>query len=194
MRYARALSLMAFGTLASVVATTAVAQHQGMGAQATGGASDEQLVKSAMSAAPEAVAKDATIITVDTEGKTRVLREGKNGWTCMPDNPTTPGPDPMCLDKNAMEWAGAWMSRKEPPEDKVGFAYMLAGGTDASNTDPYAKGPEPGNNWVETGPHVMIVGAGRMMEGYPRDAKPDTSKPYVMWPGTPYEHLMIPVK
>ncbi len=25
-------------------------------------------------------------------------------------------------------------------------------------------------------------------------AKPDTSKPYVMWPDTPYEHLMIPVR
>jgi hypothetical protein len=42
----------------------------------------------------------------------------------------------------------------------------------------------------------MIVGgeAKSMMEGYPRDAKPDPKKPYVMWPGTPYEHLMIPVK
>jgi hypothetical protein len=29
---------------------------------------------------------------------------------------------------------------------------------------------------------------------YPRDAKPDPSKPYVMWPGTPYEHWMLPVK
>jgi hypothetical protein len=28
--------------------------------------------------------------------------------------------------------------------------YMLAGSTDASNTDPHAKGPEPGNNWIET--------------------------------------------
>jgi len=42
----------------------------------------------------------------------------------------------------------------------------------------------------------MIVGAEakNMMEGYPRDAKPDPKKPYVMWPGTPYEHLMLPVK
>ena len=73
---------------------------------------------------------------------------------------------------------------------------MLSGGTDASNTDPYATGPAPGNNWVETGPHVMIVGpaAMRAMAGYPREAKPDTAKPYVMWAGTPYEHLMLPVR
>jgi hypothetical protein len=28
---------------------------------------------------------------------------------------------PMCGDKNAMEWAGAWMAHKEPPANKVGF-------------------------------------------------------------------------
>jgi hypothetical protein len=33
-----------------------------------------------------------------------------------------------------------------------------------------------------------------MLEGYPRDAKADPTKPYVMWAGTPYEHLMLPVK
>lgn len=49
--------------------------------------------------------------------------------------------DPMRLDKTAMEWAGAWMSHKTPAAGKVGFVYMLAGGTDASNTDPYAAKP-----------------------------------------------------
>ena len=54
----------------------------------------------------------------------------------------------------------------------------------------------PDNNWVVTGPHVMIVGAEArsMLEGYPREATADPSKPYVMWPGTPYEHLMLPVE
>ena len=32
------------------------------------------------------------------------------------------------------------------------------------------------------------------MAGYPTDAKPDTTKPYVMWHGTPYAHLMVPVE
>ena len=63
------------------------------------------------------------------------------------------------------------MANKEPPTGKVGFMYMLAGGTDASNTDPHATGPASGNNWVETGPHVMIVGAKGMMEGYPRSRR-----------------------
>jgi len=180
-------AILSFAVLSIAIAH---AQHSGAAAPM----SDEQMIKSAMSAAPPAVAKDATIVAIEKDGKTRELRKGSNEFTCIPDNPNSPGPDPMCGDKNAMEWAKAWMDHKEPPANKVGFLYMLEGGTDASNTDPYATAPSAGNNWIETGPHVMVVGAAKMMEGYPRDAKPDTSKPYVMWPGTPYEHVMIPVR
>jgi hypothetical protein len=156
--------------------------------------SDEDIIKSAMAAAPPAVAKDATIVDVSVDGKTRVVRKGTNGFTCLPDNPNSPGPDPMCGNQNALEWAQAWIEKKEPPKNKIGFIYMLSGGTDASNTDPFAQKPEPNNNWIETGPHVMIVGVKGMMEGYPRAVEPDTSQPYVMWPDTPYEHLMLPVQ
>ncbi|RDI98222.1 hypothetical protein DVT68_14195 [Dyella solisilvae] len=157
--------------------------------------SDQELIASAMRAAPPGVAKNATIVVVEAQGKMRTLRQGTNGFTCMPDNPATPGPDPMCLDKNAMEWANAWMSHKPPPVGKIGLMYMLEGGTDASNTDPYAAGPTPGNHWIKTGPHVMVVGAdAAFYDIYPKDPNPDTSAPYVMWAGTPYQHLMAPIK
>jgi hypothetical protein len=162
-------------------------------APAAKGASDAQLIASALRAAPAAVAKNASVATMDDKGM-HSLRKGTNGFTCMPDNPATPGPDPMCMDAAAMDWANAWMSKKSPTVGKVGLIYMLEGGTDASNTDPHAAGPAPRNNWVETGPHVMIVGAKGMMEGYPRDPQPYTKAPYVMWADTPYEHLMVPVR
>jgi hypothetical protein len=72
---------------------------------------------------------------------------------------------------------------------------MLAGDTGGSNTDPFATEQESNNHWVRTGPHVMIVGSSaKGMQGYLRSADPDPTKPYVMWAGTPYEHLMLPVK
>ena len=109
----------------------------------------------------------------------------------MPDNPVTPGPDSMCMDKNAMAWANAWMTHKTPPTGRLGLMYMLEGGTDASNTDPYATKPQSGNHWIKTGPHLMIVGADQAFyDNYPKSADPDTSVPYVMWAGTPYEHLI----
>jgi hypothetical protein len=157
--------------------------------------SDEELIKLSLSAVPEAIAKDATVVAMDHDGKMRTLRQGAGQWTCMPGHADPANPDPMCGDKNAMEWGAAWMNHKEPPANKVGFMYMLRGDGGASNTDPYATKEEPANNWIKTGAHVMIVGSGaKMLDGYPRDAKADPTRPYVMWPGTQYEHLMLPVR
>jgi hypothetical protein len=150
-------------------------------------------IESAMAAAPESVARAATIVQAQPDGSMKTLREGQNGWTCMADNPATPGPDPMCMDKNAGAWAAAWMGGKAPPTDAPGIMYMLAG-TDASNTDPYAKAPTAGGDWIKTGPHLMVVGSTAMLAGYPSGPTPDTRAPYVMWAGTPYAHLMIPVE
>ncbi|RFC37025.1 MAG: hypothetical protein DID92_2727743332 [Candidatus Nitrotoga sp. SPKER] len=156
---------------------------------------NKNLIRSAMQAAPKKVSAAATIIIMNADGTMRTLREGTNGFTCMPDNPATPGPDPMCMDKTAMEWAGAWIAHKPPVSGKIGLMYMLAGGTNASNTDPYAKKPGVKNHWIKTGPHVMIVGADNSFyDMYPKHTDPDTSVPYVMWSGTPYQHLMIPIK
>ncbi len=150
-------------------------------------------IASAESAAPASIAHDASVVTIDANGALKELRKGTNGWTCMPDAPDTPGPDPMCMDSNAMKWAAAWMGHKTPPEGTAGVMYMLEGGTDASNTDPYAKQPTAENNWVKTGPHVMIVGSKEILASPPSGAKPDTPVPYVMWAGTLYAHLMVPI-
>ena len=153
---------------------------------------DEEMVKSAMAAAPQSVAKDATIIALDEKLQVRTLRQGTNMWTCIPDGPS-PGADPMCVDKNGLEWVQAWLSHKDPPVNKMGFGYMLMGGSDASNEDPFATAPAAGHQWLETGPHIMIFNIGKRYEGYPT-THDDPTKPYVMWPNTPYAHLMIPVK
>jgi hypothetical protein len=155
---------------------------------------DAKLIASAESAAPAALSKGATVVAMDATGKIRTLRQGKNGWTCMPDDPATPGTDPMCLDKAAMHWLHALMAKRKPPA-KVGFVYMLAGGSDASNSDPYAAKPAEPNHWITTGPHVMVVGADQAFyAAYPNGTDPDTSAPFIMWAGTPYQHLMAPVK
>jgi hypothetical protein len=156
---------------------------------------DAQLIASALSAAPAAVAKGAKVVAMDANGTMRTLREGSNGFTCMPDEPSTPGPDPMCLDKASMEFIHALLTHATPPAGHVGLMYMLAGGTDASNTDPYSKKPSAKDHWIQTGPHLMIAGAdAAFYDAYPKQPDPDTSQPYVMWAGTPYQHLMVPVK
>lgn len=187
--------MIATGSMLAVMSIplmqTASAGEMAMAGKAS--MTDKQMIASAMKAAPKKVAAGAVIVAMGADGKLRTLRDGTNGFTCMPDNPATPGPDPMCMDKAAFAWAGAWMNHQTPPAGKVGFMYMLAGGTDASNTDPYATKPD--KHWVKTGPHVMVVGAdAAFYDMYPKNADPDTAVPYVMWPGTPYQHLMVPVK
>jgi hypothetical protein len=68
---------------------------------------------------------------------------------------------------------------------------MLAGDEGASNIDPFAEGPTDDNEWVVEGPHLMIIVPPELLEGFPTD--PDNGGPYVMWKGTPYAHLMVPV-
>ncbi len=156
---------------------------------------DKQLIESALSAAPMGLRKHAGVMAANDKGEMRTLREGTNGFTCMPDEPTIPGPDAMCLDKASMEWVHALITKAPPPAGKVGLMYMLKGGTDASNTDPYSAKPSKADHWIKTGPHVMIAGAdATFYDAYPKNADPDTSRPYVMWAGTPYQHLMVPVK
>ena len=101
----------------------------------------------------------------------------------------------MCADSEAVKWAQAYMSQGEPPET-VGFVYMLLGDEGASNIDPYAAGETPENEWVETGAHVMIVGSGArpLLNSYPRGVPENQGQPWVMWPDTPYAHLMIPIE
>jgi hypothetical protein len=72
-------------------------------------AADADLIANAMSAAPRAVAEEATIMAMDAKGQMRVLRQGSGRFTCLPDNPESPGNDPMCVDKAGMEWAKAWI-------------------------------------------------------------------------------------
>jgi len=62
-----------------------------------------------------------------------------------------------------------------------------------SNDDPFATAPPSGKRWVTTGPHVMVVGMAGMLEDLPKT--PDNpQKPFIMWGGTSYEHIMMPVR
>src|SRR5919109_1747473 len=136
---------------------------QGRGAKASP-KSKEEKIQSAMSAAPKAIARDATILDYPAKegGEMATLRKGTNEWTCLPDDPNTPRKDPMCLDKMALTWAQAWMSKTEPKLTGPGIGYMLQGGSTPSNTDPFAKKPAAGETWMKEPPHIMVFPTGKL--------------------------------
>ncbi len=165
-------------SLFAAAATANAQQHQ---------ISDSEYTAQALSAGPPAVAKDAAVVRMESNGSMRTLRAGRNGFSCM-----VMGTDKMCNDANSMEFIHALLMHMPPP-NKVGISYMLAGDHGASNTDPYATGKTADNHWVVTGPHIMLFGPPSKALGYTEAKDPDPTKPYMMWVGTPYEHAMIPV-
>ncbi len=140
-------------------------------------------------AAPSSLSKHATIMSRDGQ----VVRKGSNGWTCMPDDPGSPGTDSICMNEPWLNFMDAMKHKKKPTYTQVGIAYMLQGDRPVSNTDPYATEPNPGDDWVDKiGAHIMVLMPDvEMLKNLPTDSK--NGGPWIMWAGTPYAHLMIPI-
>jgi hypothetical protein len=142
----------------------------------------------AMSAAPTAISGAAAVM--DSDGT--MLREGSNGWTCMPD--MMPGDKAaMCNDAVWAKLLKAVGSKAPFETDGIGISYMLQGdvGAGVSNSDPFHPDPKNADDYTETGPHLMIVVPKAMLKGITDD--PSNGGPYVMWGDTPYAHIMVPV-
>jgi hypothetical protein len=188
----RSLGLLAL--CASVLLVTGVNPRDVVHARASNrssvtedGETTQAKIARAMSAGPTDVANSAKIIDTDAAGKMVVLREGSNGFTCMPGNPKVVGEPPMCVDAASLQWFADAKAHKPKPTNMVpGITYMLAGATQRSDSDPHDTTSMP----IEIGPHWMIM--------WPFDPKttglPTTHKPtgaYIMWAGSPYAHLHV---
>ena len=124
--------------------------------------SDEWKIANALSAGPTTITEHATVVDWPANPKDgmshgRVLRQGNNGWTCMPDVPGRPQHDPMCVDETMMQWLMATLAGKKPNIDKVGLSYMLMGEARQGQGASPAKDPAQVKEWFYVGPHVMIV-------------------------------------
>ncbi len=149
----------------------------------------DKAIKSAMSAGPSSISADATIL----DWEMNVLREGTNEWTCLPDRPDTEGADPWCITGPWLNFLDAYVNQTEPSYDEMGIAYMLAGDSPVSNSDPYATGPTGPEDWVtDLGAHLMVIVPDKsLLEGMTTDHL--NGGPWVMWANTPYAHIMIPI-
>jgi hypothetical protein len=184
------VAIIATIVLAGIIALTVAATQEAS-------LTDEEKIADAMSTAPAAIAEEATIMDYPSgEGEeSRVLREGTNGWVCMPSSPTAVAAgmrNAFCDDEVWQEWGAAFGARREPVIERVGISYSLAYNLEQSNTDPFATGPTEDNEWHLTGPHIaVLLPDPSLYEGLPTD--PHNGGPWVMWRETPYQHLMLPL-
>ena len=153
-------------------------------------------------AAPSYIAKDATVLNEKME----MLREGTNGWTCLPVNPRgMSNPEngwndaheamPLCGDAEVFKWISAYLSDEIPDMDYDGYAWMLHGdmGEDNSTPKTMSKDDAKEGHWIESGPHLMRMPKDpSSLDGMTTNFNSGT--PYVMFSGTPYAHVMYPVQ
>ena len=151
------------------------------------GESAQTKIARAMSAGPVEIANSARIADTDAHGRMVVLREGNNGFTCMPGNPKVIGDPAMCADAASMQWAADFKAHKPKPSNTVpGITYMLAGATQRSDSDPYDATSPP----ITVPPHWMIMWPFEpKATGLPVTHR-DTGA-YIMWAGSPYAHVHI---
>lgn len=178
----------------ALVLTTAFSLAQ----DAQTGMTDEEKIENAMSAGPDEITQDATILEWPTEpgGEFNVLREGTNGWSCIISSPGAVAKgqnNALCDDEVWLAWEHAFMEGRTPEIDRLGVSYSLSNTAEGSNTDPSAIGPTEDNEWHMMGPHIaLLVPDPALFEGISTD--PHNGGPYVMWAGTPYAHIMLPVE
>jgi hypothetical protein len=185
-RMHRTLTLIGLALLLSTSATQAVAQ---------GKSTKAHKIANAMTAAPRSISGSAAIMDWPaTDGaQMTTLRAGTNGWTCLPDFPATKGNDPMCVDDQWLGFMGAMMTKATPKVSHTGIGYMAApGGAYGSNTDPHAAKATADNEWGYDPPHIMLlVTDPSALAGIPTSRQ--SGGPWVMWKGTPYAHIMVPL-
>lgn len=158
-------------------------------------------ISQALAAAPASIAAQASVVILKDQGRKEELRIGTNGWTCLARDVAAPDDGishhPACFDKYGLEWIENYMAGREPNPDHAGYSYMLAGGSSWSNTDPKAAKLALGQkDYIRIPAHIMILNARiANSSGFPSgQTEPDTHKPFVMFGGTPFAILIIPVK
>ena len=136
-----------------------------------------------MSAGPAPIAQEARILDYPEEGRGNwpeelapeliELRAGDNGWTCIVDIPDTPGNDPMCLNDTYLEGFLSEFNLVDAASIGVGFGYMLQGG-----------GP------IGSPPHMMVF-VPQSNESFDAFGTEPGPFPWIMYPETPHQHLMV---
>ena len=148
---------------------------------AAGESAQAQIARAIAAGPGKQVTDFARIEGSDAQGKKIVLREGKNGFTCLPGNPKVLGRPASCSNQAAQQWSADLAAGKPAPTNTVaGFIYMESGATERSTSGAT----------VKIGPQWMIV--------WPFDPKTtglsatekDTGA-FILWAGTPYAHLHI---
>jgi hypothetical protein len=144
-RITRTLGLFGLLTMAAVAFSQNASVHP---------LTDSAKIADASRAGPAFITKNAIILDWPQMpgGEYRVLRQGTDGWTCLPGVPGYSHDEPGCFDPVFMQWMKDSLAGREPHITTVGIAYMYIGAWVPNESRSRASGNE-----FHVGPHIMIV-------------------------------------
>jgi len=175
----------------------------------------EKQIADALSAAPQAVTKDATVYAWNAKGQMILLRHGTGPYRCVASGntsirvgkPPLPYPDPMCLDQNAWNFFQVLWSEKNPMKPTKayptapGMVWMLAGMGLGKGMVKIGTGAEAEATITKSGAKITRISPHLMIMPFPVNEKAsdlattyDPARPndsWVMFAGTPIEHVMV---
>ena len=150
---------------------------------------EAEFIKAAEAGAPDRISAQATILRMEPNGKTTVVRQGSNGFSCflVPDEIHTP----TCTDQKGLSWFTSFASNQPKPSTTGGVGYMAKGSEHYEGEDGrIVMHPGTGTKTVKEPPHWMVLTPmDSATSGIP--TRPNAGGSYIMFAGTPYAHLMI---
>ena len=184
-------------------------------AYAGGGDWKAKMIADALTAAPSAVTKYASIYAWDAKGQMIMLRAGTGSYVCVASGlnstrigkPPLPYPDPFCADQNAWKFMKQFSSEKNPMKPsrpyptEPGMVWMLAGMAVKGGMVDFGSGnpvevtaAKSGVKIVRISPHLMILPFPVNEKTAGMSTKYDTDNPGASWimaAKTPIEHVMV---
>jgi hypothetical protein len=152
---------------------------------------DAEKIADALRAGPAFVTKDATLLDWPSSpgGEFRVLRDGANGWTCLPGRAAAAHDEPGCFDQVFLQFMKDSMAGRTPNVQSVGISYMYGGFWVPNKSHAMGSGNE-----FHVGPHIMIIGLDqKVLQTLNHDGS--NGEQYVNHlPGRSELYLVIPVR
>lgn len=153
--------------------------------------SRDDLIQTALSAAPAQIAREAGVLLPDADGKLVEVRKSGNGFHCIPSVNHRPEPDPMCFDAAVGQWVQSLEAKAEKPANTVpGIAYMARGGYHWEKDGVVVMEEQPGAKLVKEPPHWMLMWP-FSSAATKLPTRPNPSGAWIMFDGNPYAHVMI---
>ncbi|HLR32762.1 MAG TPA: hypothetical protein VK074_09745 [Fodinibius sp.] len=167
--------------------------------------SSQQQIMGAVSAAPDSLQAEATVLGYNADTTRATLRKGSNNLVCLADDPREPEFHVACYHEGlepfmarGRELKGEGMSRKEvdlirrseiksgklPMPEKPMALYSLSGPQDAVNYDDAT---------IENVSALYVIYIPFATESSTglRDKPLSSGVPWLMEPGTPWAHIMV---